>query len=72
MAREKGFAAGEATSQLAVQREQVPVLTRETLYQGVRLHLPGTDGAVVSLRSDDQVTVTGFLRARIHIGEDNR
>lgn len=66
------FAAGEATSQLAVERSQVPALTQPTLYQGVRLHLPGTSGAVVSLRADDVVTVTGFLRARIQIGEDDQ
>ncbi len=48
--------------------EQVSVLTQDSLFQGIRLELTGTDGTFVTIRSTDEIALEGFVRARLRVG----
>lgn len=58
-----------AKSFVVVEDEDVPLITQPSSWQGVRVVLPGTDGEFVTLRATDKVTVSGFIRARILMGD---
>lgn len=62
----------EAQSQIRVDESDVEAVTRSSLYQAVRIEVPGTDGRFVTLRADDRIELRGFLRARVRVGEVDR
>ena len=62
----------EAGSRIHVAEEDVDVVTRPSLYQSVRIEVPGTEGRFVTLRANDTIELRGFLRVRVRLGEVDR
>jgi len=69
-ARADGTRDGVAHKTLVeVAQKDVLTITQPGAWTGVRIELPGTNGEFVTLRATDKVVLSGFLRARLMMGD---
>ena len=70
--RERGDGTRElaiSRSSLRVEETEVPTITGPRTWQFVRVDLAGTGGNTVTLRATDRIEFSGFLRARLRVGD---